>query len=50
MDWIRLLPPLSPMYPLISSGMRRPATPAPLEHGIFAHGFGPQKQGNTSYG
>ncbi|EFO20495.1 hypothetical protein LOAG_07993 [Loa loa] len=49
LELIRLLPPLSPMYPLISSGMQRPATSAPSEHGFFAHGLGPQKQGNISY-
>ncbi|EJW85692.1 hypothetical protein WUBG_03399 [Wuchereria bancrofti] len=46
LDLIRLLPPLSPMYPLISDGMQRPATPASLGHGISAHGLGPQRQGN----
>ncbi|KAK6114468.1 hypothetical protein QQG55_56195 [Brugia pahangi] len=44
LDLIRLLPPLSPMYPLISDGMQRPATPTALGHGISAHGLGPQRQ------
>nr|CTP80735.1 BMA-DISL-2 [Brugia malayi] len=50
LDLIRLLPPLSPMYPLISDGMQRPATPTALGHGISAHGLGPQRQVNKNGG
>ncbi|MCP9265070.1 DIS3-like exonuclease 2 [Dirofilaria immitis] len=44
LELIRLLPPLSPMFPLISSGMQRPSTPASSAHGIFNHGLDSQKQ------
>ncbi|CAG9539807.1 unnamed protein product [Cercopithifilaria johnstoni] len=47
LELIRLLPPLSPMYPLISSETQRAATPASSGHGIFVHGLGPQRQGNS---
>ncbi|VDN00888.1 unnamed protein product [Thelazia callipaeda] len=45
-DLIRLLPPLSPMFPLVSSGMQRPTTPAPsATQGVISHGFAAPRQG-----
>ncbi|VDO60561.1 unnamed protein product, partial [Onchocerca flexuosa] len=44
LELIRLLPPLSPIFPLISNGMQRPATPTQLGNGIFTHGLGTQRQ------
>ncbi|VDK85103.1 unnamed protein product [Onchocerca ochengi] len=45
LELIRLLPPLSPMFPLISNGMQRSATSAQSGNGIFTHGLGTQRQG-----
>ncbi|OZC06512.1 hypothetical protein X798_06500 [Onchocerca flexuosa] len=50
LELIRLLPPLSPIFPLISNGMQRPATPTQLGNGIFTHGLGTQRQGSKNGG
>uniref|UniRef100_A0A183DWR4 Suf domain-containing protein n=1 Tax=Gongylonema pulchrum TaxID=637853 RepID=A0A183DWR4_9BILA len=47
-ELIRLLPPLSPMYPLVTSGMQRPARPGAPAHGFFPNSFGNQRQVHDS--